>query len=170
MVLPNLFQIFTACTFFLYFWMGCIVRKYFHTLSNKQLLTYGLIAMAVNFISYGINEFVCIGSTFVVKVMSMGFDELSKVSGAIMAFFMLNFIARHVQWGSNSFFKYLSSVSFPIYLFHQQVICVVLWNLNGMLNPYLLAGLNFVVSILLSMITTEIMMKHKYTRCLIGAK
>ena len=95
--------------------------------------------------------------------------ELSKVSGAIMAFLLLNWIARHVNW-NNGLFRHLSLISMPVYLFHQQIIWALLWDLSGSLNPYVMALVNVVVSFTLSMVMGELLMKSKYTRFLIGAK
>ena len=181
MALPNLFQIFTACTFFLYFWIGCVMRKYFHTLSNRQLLVWGLGFMAVNVASFCTLEHVTTGGTIMIrtvcttgnaivdKIIGTGMYELSKVSGAIMAFLLLNWIARHVNW-NNGLFRHLSLISMPVYLFHQQIIWALLWNLSGSLNPYVMALVNVVVSFTLSMVMGELLMKSKYTRFLIGAK
>ena len=57
-----------------------------------------------------------------------------------------------------------------IYLFHQQIIYVCLYALNGLVNPYIHATINFIVAMISSSIISLILMKFKSTRILIGEK
>lgn len=58
----------------------------------------------------------------------------------------------------------------PVYLFHQQIIYVFISALNGMINPYLHAGINFIGAMSISLLMSTLMMKFKWTRFLIGMK
>ena len=58
----------------------------------------------------------------------------------------------------------------PMYLFHQQIIYFTIYWLNGKVNPYLHAGINFVAALVGSFIISSILMRWKVTRFLIGEK
>lgn len=58
----------------------------------------------------------------------------------------------------------------PIYLFHQQVIYVCIFLLNGLINPYIHAALNFIVAMIVSLLISIMTMKFKWTKFLIGEK
>ena len=58
----------------------------------------------------------------------------------------------------------------PIYLFHQQVVYVLIYCLNGVLDPYIHVGVNIVGTMLVSVLISSVMMRFKWTRILIGEK
>lgn len=94
----------------------------------------------------------------------------AHVFGALMSFFILQWLADKVDWMNNRLFMFFSKHSMTIYLFHQQVIYFTIIWINGKLNPYLHAFVNFVIALTLSSIISVLLMKFKTTRILIGEK
>lgn len=94
----------------------------------------------------------------------------AHVFGALMSFFILQWLADKVDWKNNRLFMFFSKHSMTIYLFHQQIIYFTIIWLNGELNPYLHAFVNFVIALTLSSIISVLLMKFKTTRILIGEK
>lgn len=168
-LLPNYFQIFTALEYAMFFWIGCMIRKYLPNISTKNLLIVGGILLIVNLTSFYFTESFTGNSSLSAKILHMSFDILSKISGSTMAFFLLNLIGRSINW-NNTLFNQLSLMSFPIYLLHQQIIYVLLWNFHGLISPYLLVLINFIGSILLSSFLSNLLMRTKYGRVIIGMK
>ena len=92
------------------------------------------------------------------------------IIGAVMAFVILQKIAGVVKWRENKVFRALAEYSMPMYLFHQQIIYFVIIWLNGSMNPYIHATINFIVAIAGSFAISCVLMKFKVTRFLIGEK
>lgn len=59
---------------------------------------------------------------------------------------------------------------FTMYLIHQQVIYFSIILLNGKINPYMNALVNFGVAMIISYVISGILLKFKVTRFLIGQK
>ena len=71
------------------------------------------------------------------------------------------------QMGRYEFNK-LSTYSMPMYLFHQQIIYFSITILDGVVNPWINAGVNFIVATVGAYIISAILMKWKITRFLVG--
>lgn len=93
----------------------------------------------------------------------------AHVFGALMSFFVLQWLATKVNW-KNKLFRIFSKQSMAIYLFHQQIIYFTIIWLNGKVNPYLNAIVNFIVALVLSSLISTLLMRFKVTRVLIGEK
>jgi hypothetical protein len=91
-----------------------------------------------------------------------------NVIGAIAAFVVLQQIALHIQWEKNGFFNILSHCTMPMYLFHQQLIYMSISAFNGVVNPYVNALINFGISFGLSFIMSNVFLRFKWTRLMIG--
>ena len=109
----------------------------------------------------------CLGEGYAGLIMKMIFDLLTKIFGAIMAFMLLNLLARIIN---NTCFaiQYLYKYSFPIYLLHQQVIFIIIYNLVGIVPSSLLVLVNFAVSVIVSCLITNLLLRNKYSRLLLG--
>lgn len=95
---------------------------------------------------------------------------LVHIVGALMAFFVLQYIASKVKWEKSKLFTLLSENSMPIYLVHQQFIYFLILWLNGKVTPFVNASINFIIAIMLSFIFSRFMLQFKLTRFLIGEK
>jgi peptidoglycan/LPS O-acetylase OafA/YrhL len=91
-----------------------------------------------------------------------------NVIGAVMAFAVLQKLALCVRWENSRVFTLLKKVSMPVYLLHQQVIYFFIYCLNGYLNLYIHAVVNFGGAIIVSTIISCVLLKFKWTRHLVG--
>lgn len=108
--------------------------------------------------------------TTIIKLLNLGLSFLLYIIGALMAFVVLQKLATRVNWEESKVFSFLSKNSMLVYLFHQQIIYVFISLLNGVINPYLHAGINFVGAMAISLLISTVLMKFKWTRFLIGEK
>ena len=108
------------------------------------------------------------GSLF--RLLQMGVEFVLHIVGALMAFFVLQRLASHISWKQSRVFAMMSKCSMPIYLLHQQLVYILIVCFNGVLNPYLHAGVNFVGAMLISLLLSFLLLKFKWTRVLIGEK
>ena len=92
------------------------------------------------------------------------------IVGAVMAWTSLQALANKVNWKDSKACKTLSSYSMPMYLFHQQIIYFTIIWLNGKVNPWINAGVNFFAALVGSILLSVVFMRWKVTRVLIGEK
>lgn len=167
MVLPNIFQIFRACTYLPLFWLGFKIRQYGSVILLKIP---SLVWIAVDMLLFIIVQYLSGFDATIIKLLNLGFTFLLHIIGALMAFVVLQKLANRVKWKENKVFTLLSKNSMPVYLFHQQVIYVFISLLNGVVNPYLHSGINFIGAMVISLFISTLLMKFKWTRFLIGEK
>ena len=168
-VFPNVFQILTSMRFILFFYIGCMIRKKHPDLQPDSMLRYGIIFLLLNIFFFTLLFFDISDNSIVAKGISLIAKNICDVCGTVMAFLLLSYIASKCRW-ETSFFRTLSIVSFPIYLFHQQIIYVLLWKYQSLLNPYLMCAINLLGSLLISYSISIILMKHGVTKKIIGIK
>ena len=166
-VLPNVFQVFSSCTYLPMFWLGFKLRQY----GSQQLRKIPSVVWIVADVSLFIlmrklTEFDGLFFT----LLRQGLRFLLHVIGSLMAFVVLQKIADHVKWAKSKVFGILSKNSMPLYLLHQQVIYVFISLLNGVVNPYIHAGVNFIGAMAISLLIAALLMKFKWTKYLIGEK
>ena len=87
---------------------------------------------------------------------------------AIMAFLVLEKMAEKVKLRENTILVAFARRSMPMYLFHPQIICFVIVWMNGVVIPYVNAGVNFIVAVEGSFSISGILMRFKGTRFLTG--
>lgn len=105
----------------------------------------------------------------IAKLMNIGCGLIGSVSGALMAFLLLLLLARNIDW-QTPFLKSLSKASFPIYLFHQQIIYIILWQFNGMITPWLLMIVCFITATFVAWGLSIVVSRVRILRPLIGLK
>lgn len=158
-VIPNYYFVFTACQYLLYFFVGFKIRKKWDT--SKIPICMWIVADIGLFVMY-----YCVKFPLLLSLLNF----LIPLVGAIMAFEVLQKMAIYIKWEQSPHWINLSSNSMPIYLFHQQIIYVVIMHLNGKINPYLNAFFNFVVALSISYYLGKMLRRWKITRFLIGEK
>ena len=166
-ILPNIYQIFTACTYLPLFWLGFKIRQY----GSKMLMKIPFLVWVVaDVLLFALVQYLSSFDSFLIKLLNLGLTFLLHIIGALMAFVVLQKLATRVNWEESKVFSLLSKNSMPVYLFHQQIIYVLISLLNGVINPYLHAGINFVGAMVISLLISTLLMKFKWTRFLIGEK
>ncbi len=167
LVLTNYFQIFTACKYFIFFYIGIQTRHYGMKELNKIPLIVWIILDITLFILYMI--FLNQGGIYY-KLINIGIEFILHVIGCLMTFIILSQIASKIKYEKNKVYLFLKKNNFTIYLFHQQVIYWTITLFNGKIPPLLLLIVNFFVAMLVSSIIAIILGKTKITRMLIGMK
>ena len=165
--IPNVFQIWTAFQYFIFFAIGMMLRRYEGGFVWKIPCYLWIV---IDIILFVINYFVGKQHGTVFKITRIGMNLLLHIVGAVMAFTVLNAIANKVNWKQNKVIGFLQKHNFAIYLFHQQVIYGVITLLNGEVPSVILALANFVGAIAVSSLISVILHKWKVTRILIGEK
>lgn len=152
-----------------YFHIGCILRRKCPNLQAHSMLKYGVVFLVVNLSIFAILNIDIQLIDSMTKVVYLIGKTFCDLSGAIMAFLLLSWLASKV-YQKNKLSQTFIALSFLIYLFHQQIICILLWNFSTMVNPYIMCVINFLSSILVSSYMGKVLMKYKATRYLIGIK
>ena len=167
-VMPNVFMIWTACKYMLFFHLGNMVR-----VNNIQII-YKIPCLV--YIGVDISIFIAMQvleqfntCTILFKMCELALYTVVCIVGTFMAFVVLQRIAQRINWNKEAFIK-LSEKTMVIYLFHQQVIYFTIYIFNGIVNPYINAGINFVVAITFSLIIATILLKYRFTRFMVGEK
>ena len=169
--IPNIFCIWKACQYIPLFFIGMRIRV--KEENRGKMLTEVVpwfcwigIDLVIFACSIMIGQF----NGILWNLMSEGINFILHIVGAIMAWTTLQLVAKKVNWQKNKFFSLLSSYSMPMYLFHQQVIYFTIIWLNGKVSPWINAGINFVVALIISFVISSILMRRKTTRFLIGER
>ena len=156
---PNYFFIWSSCEYVLFLWLGFMIRK----LPQIVVRIKWYIWLTNFVILFGMQEMVDSG------VIHSLLEIAVHVTGSIAAFESLSRLAEHIDWHI-AWFINLSCKTMPMYLFHQQIIYFTIYWLNGKVNPYFLAVINFVMALAGSFIISSVLMHWKATRFLIGEK
>lgn len=165
--LPNIFCIWTAFNYLPFFILGMKLRE------NSACFLYkvpSILFFFVQLLLFSAYELTLSNSVILYKLLNLISLYSAHVFGALMSFFMLQWLANKVDWKNNRLFMFFSKHSMTIYLVHQQIVYFTIIWLNGKVNPYLHAFVNFVIALTLSSFISILLMKFKTTRILIGEK
>ena len=164
-VLPNFFCIWTAYQFFPFFVLGMKVKQW-KWIERIPGWLYGISDVFL----FSLWLLIHGGETTVVKFLTVCLEFVLHFVGALMSWSILQWIGDRINWRKNKVFSTLSKYSMPIYLFHQQLIYFTIIWLNGKVNAWINAGVNFVVALISSLLISMVLMYWKTTRMLIGEK
>ena len=165
--IPNVFQIFHACMYLPIFWLGFKLRQWGSGWLRRIPAWLWLLAHILLFV---LTRYISRIDGTIFALLRLGLEFLLHAVGALMAFAVLQQIADKVNWQNSKVFGFISKMSMPVYLFHQQVIYVFLYCLNGLLNPYIHGAVNFVGAMTVSLVISALLSKFFVTRFLIGEK
>lgn len=164
--IPNYFSIFTALRYLSFFWLGFKLRQHGTSIVWKIPALLWILASVGLF---ALTRFLGGRSGIVFTVINIGLSFLTSVVGALMAFVVLQKLAVKIKW-NGTVFACFSKHSMVVYLLHQQVIYFFIYFLNGLVNPYLHAAINFVGAMSISLMLASVLLKFRATRFLIGEK
>ena len=167
-IIPNFYQILTAMRYLLYFGAGILLYR----LGTKHLENIpALLYVAVDLLLFIVYRRLNLApQSFIVKLLSLGIGVLLNLVGAVSAFELLDRIAIHIKYKNSKVFEVLSKYSFPVYLFHQQIIYCVIDRYNGAVAPVILVVLSFSIALSGSLLIAVILGRFKASRLLIGMK
>lgn len=164
----NYFGIWNAFQYMSYFYLGFIIRQHGNFFKKIHGLLWFFIYGAL-FIGFSLIRHYLGNESIFLKFMNLGGNYLTTLVGAVMSFTLLQWIASKISW-QNALMSLISKRSMGIYLFHQQIIWFCLYLLNSYVNPYLLAPICFILSILVSFGIVSLFLLTKLSRLLIGEK
>lgn len=167
LLLPNIFQIWTACMYFIFFVLGFKIRQYG---SRIFMRIPAIIWPAASLILFSCHLLLQDKDSILIKIADLGVTFIGNLVGATMAFIIFQKLASILSEKARHWVKRLGKYSMPIYLFHQQIIYLFIFLLNGHLNPYLHACINFTGALVLSATLSIVLMNFRFTRFLIGEK
>lgn len=168
-IVPNIFQIFRACSCLPLFWLGFKIRQYdIRILKRIPALIWVVVCILLFVLYCYLKDF----QGIIFTLLRFGLEFVLHIVGTLMAFYGLQKIADFINKKAKKarFFSFISRSTMIIYLFHQQIIYLTVYWLNGYLNPYLHALVNFVTAITISLLIAFLMGKFKWTRFLVGEK
>lgn len=167
MVLPNVFRVFTALQYLPVFYLGFTLRQHGTGLLRRLPAP---VWLGLSVALFALTRYLAGFDSALFKLLTMGFEFLTHVVGALMAFAVLQAVADRVSWKRSRIFAFLSRRSMAVYLFHQQVIYFLIAGFNGAVNPYVHGVVNFVGCLGASLVIASVLMKFRFTRMLIGEK
>ncbi len=163
----NIYQIWTACKFILFFYLGFKMRQGWDSYISRVPFFVYIIVDIMLFLLVCVIK---IREGIIWSVLNLGLVFLLNIIGSLMVWTSLQFIADHVKWESSKSFEFIHSRSMIVYLFHQQIIYFCIKLLNGVVNNYILVVINFIISFVLSLFIATFLLRYKFTRFLIGQK
>jgi peptidoglycan/LPS O-acetylase OafA/YrhL len=149
----NVCQIWTALQYMPFFWIGFQLRR-----RTIRAIKYTIVWVGLDILLFLIDLFIPTTTTLY-KATKIGIDFVLHIIGALMTYSVLQTIGNKINWRSNKLFVSLSKYSMPIYLLHQQVIYCSIYLLNGKVNPYFNALINFLLAMCISIVISFLLMK-----------
>ena len=162
----GVFQIGTSFSYVPYFLIGFLFRKYWADINSKKLVAVAMGGGLLNILLFLFLHGIIVQP--VTGMIATFITLLCKLSGTIGVFCFLLVLFRNLR--SISLLERLSDYSFPIYLFHQQVIYLVICQIDKSSQPVVTACCCFFLSIAVSSCLTGILMQNKITNTLLGCK
>ena len=164
-VLPDFYQIWSGCSYFPFFILGMKLRQGSWRLFRRVPILIYVLLDAVLFLTwYSIDR----GGSPIMRLAGIMLGYAVHATGALLAFFVFQDLGRRVRWKEQRTLKALIDNQMTIYLLHQQIIWGCILVLNGNVHPVLHAGLNFMISLLLSYMIGSFLLRNRFTRILVG--
>ena len=164
---PNVFSLFTTLKYFIFFYFGFAIRKYkCNFLINVPWYLYFALQVALYSLYYFV---ISVQQGMIFTLLSIALHSLCAVVGVLMVVTLAKKI-KVKRLESSKVYKLLSKHNFVMYLFHQQLIYCTISLLNGVLNPYLLAVVNFVFATVVSLGIAILINKIPKIKTLFGYK
>lgn len=155
--------------YLLFFYAGFMIRRHYPAITSESMLRIGCVFLMINLLSFTMKEGFNWYDSPIWRIIRYFFSCLCELSGAVAAFFLLSYFASVIKW-NNALFDSVSKVSFPIYMFHQQVIYFLLWHFSTSCTPIMMSVICFLGSVLISWAIGTAMNMSKTTRIIIGGK
>jgi hypothetical protein len=169
-LLPNYFCVWTAFQFVMFFYVGIRIKAVEESDSKNMPMNISPhIWVVVDILLFCIYYRIAGFNERAWKFSASFLEIVLHFVGAVMAWKVLQVIANKISlWKKGILF--LSYYEMPIYLFHQQFIYFTTFLLNGRINPWLNAGINYIVATVGSLCIGIVLMHLKITKVLIGEK
>ncbi|MBU3160809.1 acyltransferase [Clostridium frigoris] len=171
---PHVFQISTSIHYFMFFYLGYIIRK------NEKAFAYefkgnrNIILISASFILQFLLLIISlkISNNNLICTLSKNLVYLfSNISSAIFYFLALSTISfKYKSLNSNKILKFLDKESYAIYLFHSPLIYIMLkYIANKNISPFIVVPSFFVIILFGSLGISYIIKKTQILKFMIGA-
>ena len=161
----NYFMICSGLMYIPFFEMGYKIRQKYNDLLFRF---HPIVLLIIDFIAFA---FLFFTSNYLIEI-SKGiyfiYRFLLNLLGAFSAFSILVQLSSRYSWGKKGCFKYLSERTMIVYLLHQQIIYFFIVWLNGVVHPLIHGIINFVGTMAITLIFSEIVLRVKVLRYLTG--
>jgi peptidoglycan/LPS O-acetylase OafA/YrhL len=170
---PDVFQISKSIHYFMFFYLGYIIRKYEQIFAiefkgkNNLILVITLFVLQFAFlaVSYKISNANIIG-TLLINMMYL----FSSISATIFYFTVLSTIStKYKSLNNNKILNFLDRESFAIYLFHSPLIYIILkYIANKNISPFIVVPSIFIIILFGSLGISHVIKKTEALKFIIG--
>lgn len=169
LIVPNYFQIWTGLKYATYFFIGFSLRKKQN--KTEMLIQHAeilfIIYIILFFILYWIENSVTVDGMLLKACRELYVMILNSIGG-VMAFSKLMKIAEMFNWQNAPLLKRLEPYSLQMYLFHQQIIWVMIICLNGLVHPLINVIINFFIAVTISYTLAYLCKKNRFLNKMLG--
>lgn len=167
----NIFQINTAIMYLMYYYLGALLYEKVNYVEINKLVTCVLLSI-LSFLVWkyatGLSA-----QSILVSLIALAMKNICSLSSVVMVYLVIN------KWYEKNKFrtrnsiisnikKYLIENSFGIYLFHQQIIYLVIIPLNGKVSPILQVVISFNIAIMGAGIIIYMIKKSTFLKKIYG--
>lgn len=163
----NIFCIWSALRFLTFFIIGMKISEKVDKILNRIPILLYIIAHTIFFM---IVNLISNNDGVIYSLLQFVFTYLMNIAGSLMAFYVLRYFSTKFDWQNFKLLNKFSNRAMVIYLFHQQIIYFTIILLNGKISPILNMIINFIVAIIISYIISDMLLKFRITRILVGEK
>ena len=171
---PNVFQISISIHYFMFFYLGYIVRNYeknfvglFKGKKNRaKIVMLFVLQLLFLIVSSKISNNNIVGTLFKNSIFL-----ICNISGTLFYFLVLSLISyKYKSLNSNKTLKFLDKESFAIYLFHSPLIYIMLMYIaNKNISPFLVVPSMFIIMLFCSLGISYVIKKTKVLKFIIGS-
>ena len=162
---PNVLQIWSSLRFITFFYLGFKTRQSWRFVLKKIPFLFFVVFDVVLFVG---SCFLQTQTGSLSQLLNVFLLYVINIVGSFMAWTSLQHIAKYFSNNKvNSFFAQRSMI---VFLFHQQVIYIVIGFLFNEVNIFLIAFFNFLFSLSFSLLISVVFLRFNWTRFLIGEK
>ncbi len=145
--LPDVFQIYNACVYAVFFFGGALADRFMSALLRffeKRIAASSAIGL--------------ISAALLLLPFDIGSDLIFAAAGTFVSLFLAYEICRIKPLTDSRVYKLAARDTFGLYLFHPMINYVIFWQFReSALSPYIISAVAFTVSTFAALATTEIL-------------
>ena len=171
---PNVFQISISIHYFMFFYLGYIIREYEKNIlslfkgkkSTVKIVTLFILQLLFLIVFSKISNSNIVGTLFKNSIFL-----LCNIAGTLFYFLVLSLISyKYKSLNSNRTLNFLDKESFAIYLFHSPLIYIVLkYIANKNVSPFLVVPSMFIIILFGSLGISYLIKKTQILKFVIGS-
>lgn len=160
----NIYRVFNAMQMLFFFRLGIDLRKRkIQFLQKINLILYFIL----HILFFAITEITNYSNSYILKILGVGFGFLTRIIGCLTAFFFFQSFSTFLYQKGQHLNK-IAKVSMPVFLLHQQVMCIIVTLINGRVCIFLSALIVFFLGVIVSVFISLICLHFKLTRVIVG--